>query len=248
MGFDGVRGYNVIQVGRNSMGSAIAGEKNLAAFWASGGRTPYHLEHPTRFRNDQDFAKFRKDWKETYADPHNAPILENGMLYKQDGVSMRDAQGIENRAFTVPEICRWFSVSPHLVADLSRATFSNIEHLALEFVKLTLSPWIARWEQEFKRCVLTAEERAQGYYLKYNVNALLRGDFQTRMSGYATELQNGIASIDEVRDLEDWNPLPDGAGAHHHIQLNMTTLPGAGDPPLNPDANTTTGPNLVRLN
>jgi HK97 family phage portal protein len=116
-------------------------------------------------------------------------------------------------------------VSPHLVGDLSRATFSNIEQLALEFVKMTLARWLTRWEQDFWRCVLTPEEKAQGYFLRHNVNALLRGDFQTRMAGYASALQNGHLNVDEVRDLEDLNPLPDGAGEHYHIQLNMQSLP-----------------------
>ena len=101
---------------------------------------------------------------------------------------------------------------PHLVGDLSRATFSNIEQLALEFVKLTLAAWLTRWEQELWRCVLTPEEKTQDYFWKHNLNALLRGDFPTRMTGYATMLQNGIASQDEVRDLEDWNPIPTASG------------------------------------
>ncbi len=224
LGWDGVRGYSVIEKGRNSIGSALAAEKNIALLWANGGRVPYHIEHPTRFKNDDDFKNFRKDWRQVYAEPHNAPILENGMVLKQDGMSMQDAQGIENRAYTVAEICRWFSISPHLAQDLSHATFSNIEHLALEFVKHTLGPWLVRHEQEFYRCVLTPEEKNQGYYLKHNVNALLRGDLETRMTAFATMLQNGIANIDEVRDLEDWNPLPNGAGEGYHIQLNMGSV------------------------
>ena len=126
---------------------------------------------------------------------------------------------------TIHEICRWFGVPPHLVGDLSRATFSNIEQLALEFVKLTLSAWLTRWEQELWRCVLTPEEKTQNYLWRHNLNALLRGDFPCRMTGYATMLQNGIACQDEIRDLEDWNPIQDGIGTGYHIQLNMQTLP-----------------------
>jgi len=226
LGSDGIRGYSVISIARQSIGTAIAAEKNVAKFYAAGGRVPYLLEHPTKFKNDQDFDRFRKQWAETYSEPHTVPILENAIKYKQTGLSNADAQLLESRQFSIPEICRWFSVSPHLVGDLSRATFSNIEQLALEFVTKTLSAWITRWEQELWRCVLTAEERAEGYYFKHNLNALLRGDFQSRMAGYSTMLQNGIASVNEVRDLEDWNPI-DG-GDDHHIQLNMQTLPGGG--------------------
>lgn len=221
LGYDGIRGYSVITVGKNSIGSAIAAEKNLARFWANGGRVPFHLENPGKFKTRDDGEQFAKDFRESYSDPHKAPITENGIKLVQDGMSMRDSQGIENRQFTVSEICRWFSVSPHLVADLSRATFSNIEHLSLEFVKQTLSPWLVRWESDFWRCVLTPAEQEQGYYLKHNVNALLRGDFKTRMDGYASALQNGHMVIDEVRELEDRDPLPSGAGSHSHIQSNM---------------------------
>jgi HK97 family phage portal protein len=224
LGWDGLRGYSVITMARQSIGTAISAERNVARFYANGGRVPYVLKMDKPFKNDQDFEKFRADWEKVYAEPHRAPMLENGMDYKQIGLNATDAQLLETRLFHIHEICRWFLVSPHLVGDLSRATFSNIEQLALEFVKMTLSAWLTRWEQELWRCVLTPEEKAAGYFWRHNLNALLRGDFQSRMSGYATMLQNGIASVNEVRDLEDWNPT-DG-GDDHHIQLNMQTLPG----------------------
>lgn len=232
LGWDGLRGHSVIEVGRQSIGTAIAAERNVGRFWANGGRLPYLLEVEDPFENDTEFQKFRTNWDSTYSDPHKAMILEGGKKYRAIGSTMAEAQANEFRAFTVPEICRWFSVSPHLVADLSRATFSNIEHLTLEFVKMTLSQWLVRWEQEFWRCVLTADEKAAGYYLHHNINALLRGDFKTRMEGHAIALQNGFENEDEVRALEDLNPLPNGAGKAHRIQMNMQTIPGTGEPTI----------------
>jgi HK97 family phage portal protein len=223
IGWDGIRGYSVITMARQSVGTALATDRNVARFYANGGRVPYVLEMSQRFRNDQEFQKFRADWEAAYSEPHRAPILENGTTYKQIGLNFADAQLLESRQFSIPEICRWFLVSPHLVGDLSRATFANIEQLALEFIKMTLATWLTRWEQALWRCVLTPEEKAQGFFFRHNVNALLRGDFPSRMSGYATMLQNGIASVNEVRDLEDWNPVE--GGDDHHIQLNMQTLP-----------------------
>jgi phage portal protein BeeE len=133
-----------------------------------------------------------------------------------------------------------------MAGDLSRATHSNIEQLALEFVTFTLQPWLKRWEQQLWRCVLTPEEKGQGYYWKHNVNALLRADFATRMAGYATALQNGYMSQNEVRDLEDRNPLPNGEGKFYRVQLNMQPLTSdpaagllkarAGDPAIIPGA------------
>ncbi len=239
IGDNGTQGFSVITMASQSIGTAIAAEKNVGAFWARGGRMPYILEMAQRFKTKEDFDRFRADWEATYSVPHKAPILENDIKYKQIGLNAKDSQLLETRLFTINEICRWFGVPPHLVGDLSRATFSNIEQLALEFVKLTLATWLTRWEQELWRCVLTPEEKTQHYLWKHNLNALLRGDFPSRMTGYATMLQNGIASQNEIRDLEDWNPFEGGDG--HHIQLNMQTLPADGNlvPP--------TRPGLVRL-
>ncbi len=226
IGYDGIRGYSVIQMGRQSIGSALAAEKYIGAFWRNGGRLPYVLQKG-KFKSDKDFEDFRKQWQATYADPANVPITEGDLEYKPVGSSMADAQATESRTFTVAEICRWFNVPLHLVQELERATFNNIEELQLTFLKQTLLPWLTRWEQDFHRCVLTPEEQSQGYYLKHNLNAFLRGDFQKRLQGFAQGLQNGIYDIDEVRDLEDLDPLPDGQGKHHHIQLNMQTLDGS---------------------
>lgn len=229
-GWDGLRGYSVITMARQSIGSAIAAERNVANFFANGGRVPYNLKINQVFKDEKTKDKFREDWRNTYSVPGKVPILEPWLEYQQTGLSMADSQMLESRQFSIPEICRWFSVSPHLVGDLSRATFSNIEHLTLEFVKMTLAAWITRWEQELWRCVLTPEEKTQGYFWRHDVNALLRGDFKTRMEGYASALQNGHLNVDEVRDLEDRNPLPDGAGEDYHIQLNMQKLPAENAP------------------
>ena len=226
IGDDGMKGFSVISMASQSIGNAIAAEKNVGAFWARGGRMPYILEMAQKFKTREDFDRFRADWEATYSVPHKAPILENDIKYKQIGLNAKDSQLLETRLFTISEICRWFSVQPHMVGDLSRATFSNIEQLALEFVKLTIQTWLSRWEQELWRCVLTPDEQEKNFLWKHNVNALQRGDFQSRMAGYATMLQNGIASQNEVRDLEDWNPVEGGDG--HHIQLNMQTLPADG--------------------
>jgi HK97 family phage portal protein len=227
LGWDGLRGYSVITMARQSVGTSISVERNVARFYAGGGRVPYILEMAKKFSTDQEFDKFRSDFESVYAEPHKVPILDPNISYKQIGLSAVDSQMLETRLFDIHEICRWFLVSPHLVGDLSRATFSNIEQLALEFVKVTMQPWFTRWEQDMWRCVLTPEEKAQGYYFKHNTNELLRGDFLTRMQGYSIMLQNAVVDPNEVRDLEDMNPYK--GGDVKHIQLNqqpVTALPG----------------------
>lgn len=230
---NGLRGYNMLELGRNTIGSALALERNIGGFWRNGGRVPYHIESDKAnggFSNATEFEEFAKDWRPTYAEHHKAPILPNGMKLVQDGMSMVDAQSKETREWTVSDVARLWLVSPNLVGDLSHGTFSNIEQLWLEFKTMTLSRWAKRWEQDFWRCVLTPEEKERGYFLKINVDALLRGDFKTRVEGYASAIQNGWMNKDEVRDLEDRNPLPDDAGQSYTAQMNMQTIAGTPSP------------------
>jgi HK97 family phage portal protein len=235
MGWDGVRGYSVVALGRQSMGTAIAAERNLANFWSHGGRPPYHIEVSQKFADKTMGDQFRTDVQRVSSNPWDPAITEPWwkIVYPSGG-SMRDAQGIENRIFTVSEMCRWFNVSPPLVHDLSRATFNNIEELFLQFKNFTMSAWYSRWEDDFYRCVLTPDEQDKGYLLRHDTRELLRGDFLKRMQGYSQALQNGVYSIDEARAQEDMDALADDAGTHHHIQLNMQTLPDDGSPPPTP--------------
>jgi HK97 family phage portal protein len=160
-------------------------------------------------------------------------LLEGGLKANQLGYSPVDAQFIESVQASIPEICRWFRVSPHMVADLSRATFSNIEHLSLEFLQYTMAFWITAWEQGIRRCLLTPAEKGR-FFAKFNVNSIMRSDFATRMAGYATMLQNGPFCVDDVLGLEDMNPLPNGAGQNHLVQLNMQKLQDVGKPKVVP--------------
>jgi HK97 family phage portal protein len=229
LGWDDIQGLGLVHMQRNAIGSALALERNLGLFWAKGGRLPYVLKMKNRFKDQTEADQWRDNWNKAYSDPHNAPILDGEKEYQQTGLSMKDSMLIEARQQAVLDICRGANVSPVMIHDLSRSTFNNMEQLALNFIKLTLQPWLERWENEFWRCVLTPEEQSAGYFLRHNLRELLRGDFRTRMEGYATALQNGLWSIDEARDDDDKDPLPDGAGTHHHIQLNMGTLSNSGD-------------------
>lgn len=233
LGNDGIKGYGVIEQARHSIGTANSAEKYAAQFYANGGRTPHVIEWDRKFKSKEDGDKWAADWREQYESKdsfHRTPIMEPGMVYKNIGLSPEDSQFLETRQFEVPELCRWFLMTPHMVGDLTRATYSNIEHLFIEFMTRTEMAWLIRWEQAIARCLLTPAEKKSGMYAKHNINAMLRGDFKTRMDGYSIALQNGKNSIDEVRELEDENPLLNGAGRAHHIQLNMQTVPGTGEP------------------
>jgi HK97 family phage portal protein len=228
LGFDGVRGYSVVTMARNTIALAQIQEEYASRFFASGGRRPYYLRKPTRFKNDQEFEQFRQRHEQSYSSPdafHRTMILEGDIEYHEIGMSLEDAQFLASREFSIPEICRWFRISPHLVGDLSRATFSNIEHLSIEFVQHTLMSWLVRWEKAINRQLLTGAEKGT-YFAKHNVAALLRGDFESRMKGYSIGIQNGVYSINEVRDLEDMNPVAAGDG--HYVPLNLQKIGGGG--------------------
>jgi len=150
--------------------------------------------------------------------------LEEGMKYHTIGIAPEDAQFLETRKYQVNEICRIFRVPPHLIGDLERATFSNIEHQSIEFVQHTIRPWLVRWEQEISRSLLDERERLI-YFAKFNVDGLLRGDYKSRMEGYAIGRQNGWLSANDIRRLEDLPPIPEEQGGDEYlVNGNMTTV------------------------
>lgn len=233
IGFDGTLGYSVISMARQSLGLAEIQDEYYAKFFAQGGRKPYVLNKKIPFKDDQKYVEFRERWDSIYASGsssfHKAPILEGDIEFRELGMPFNDAQLLQSRQFSVPEICRWFRMFPFMVGHMDQLTFNNVENLALQAVQYTYAAWIHRWETEINRQLLTDGEKGR-YYAKHNLNALLRGDFKTRMEGYSIGLQNGFINPDQVCDLEDWDRLPNNAGQAYHIQLNMQTLPGTGEP------------------
>lgn len=150
------------------------------------------------------------------------------MKYTPISISPNEAQFLETRKFQINEIARIFRVPPHMVGDLEKSSFSNIEQQSLEFVKYTLDPWVSRWEQSMIRSLLTADEKST-YFIKFNVDGLLRGDYQSRMNGYAIGRQNGWMSANDIRELENLDRIPAELGGDLYlINGNMTKLQDAG--------------------
>ena len=140
----------------------------------------------------KDPQRVRESWQSTFggsANSNKIAVLEEGMKYTPIGISPEQAQFLETRKFQVNEIARIFRVPPHMVGDLEKSSFSNIEQQSLEFVKYTLDPWVIRWEQTIHRSLLLPDEKSQ-YFVKFNLEGLLRGDYQSRMNGYAIGRQN----------------------------------------------------------
>ena len=228
LGFDGLVGYSPIAMAKNAIGMAIACEEYGAKFFANGAAPSGVLEHPGTIK---DPSRVRESWTQTFggsANSHKVAVLEEGMKYTPISISPEQAQFLETRKFQIDEIARIFRVPPHMVGDLEKSSFSNIEQQSLEFVKYTLDPWVSRWEQNLVRSLLTTDEKKK-YFIKFNVDGLLRGDYQSRMNGYATARQNGWMSANDIRELENLDRISKEEGGDLYlINGNMLPLKNAG--------------------
>lgn len=228
LGFDGLIGYSPIAMAKNAVGMTLACEEYGASFFANGANPGGVLEHPGVLK---DPSKVRESWNSVYRGVNNAhkiAVLEEGMKYQQIGIPPEEAQFLETRKFQINEIARLYRIPPHMVGDLDKSSFSNIEQQSLEFVKYTLDPWVIRWEQSLQRSLLLPGEKGK-YFIKLNVDGLLRGDYQSRMNGYAVGRQNGWFSANDIREMENMNPIPDEEGGNLYlINGAMTKLADAG--------------------
>lgn len=228
LGFDGLIGYSPIAMAKNAVGMTLACEEYGASFFANGANPGGVLEHPGVLK---DPSKVRESWNSVYRGVNNAhkiAVLEEGMKYQQIGIPPEEAQFLETRKFQINEIARLYRIPPHMVGDLDKSSFSNIEQQSLEFVKYTLDPWVIRWEQSLQRSLLLPGEKGK-YFIKLNVDGLLRGDYQSRMNGYAVGRQNGWFSANDIREMENMNPIPDEQGGNLYlINGAMTKLEDAG--------------------
>jgi len=228
LGFDGLVGYSPIAMAKNAIGMAIACEEYGAKFFANGAAPGGVLEHPGTIKDPQ---RVRESWQSTYGgsgNSHRIAVLEEGMKYTPIGISPEQAQFLETRKFQINEIARIFRVPPHMVGDLEKSSFSNIEQQSLEFVKYTLDPWVIRWEQSLARVLLSADEKKK-YFIHFNLEGLLRGDYQSRMNGYAIGRQNGWMSANDIRELENLDKIPaEEGGDLYLINGNMLPLKNAG--------------------
>lgn len=228
LGFDGLVGYSPIAMAKNAIGMAISCEEFGAKFFEHGAAPSGVLEHPGVLK---DPSRLRDSWQATFGGSANSgkiAVLEEGVKYTPISMAPNEAQFLETRKFQINEIARIFRVPPHMVGDLEKSSFSNIEQQSLEFVKYTLDPWVSRWEQAMMRVLLNDEEKTR-YTIKFNVDGLLRGDYQSRMNGYAIARQNGWMSANDIRRLEELDPLPAEAGGDLYlVNGNMLPLEKAG--------------------
>lgn len=216
---DGIKGLSVIDYARESIGLAQATEQYGARFFGNDSRPGGVLQHPGKL-SQPSADRLKANWEtaHTGSNQHRVAVLEEGMEWKQIGLSPEDSQFLATREFQVIDIARWFRVPLHMIQETSKSTSwgSGIEQLSLAFVQFTLLPWARRWEQAILRDLIIAP---QTYYAEFKVDALARGDQQSRYSAYAMGRQWGWLSVNDVRTLENMNPIE--GGDEYIVPLNM---------------------------
>ena len=228
---NGIVGMSPIAVAREAIGLGLAAEEFGARFFGNGARPGVVLEHPGEL-SDAAYERLKGSWNEQHQGLTNAQrlaILEEGMKVSVIGVPPNDAQFLETRKFQVVEIARLFRVPPHMIGDLDRATFSNIEQQSIEFVTHTIRPWTERLEQRYDLSLLDEAERAE-YFVEHLLDGLLRGDITSRYQSYATGRQWGWLSVNDIRALENMNPVE--GGEEYLVPMNMAPA-GEAEPSTN---------------
>ena len=233
LGFDGLIGYSPITLSKECIGLGLAAEQFGASFFSNGARPGGVLVHPGKL-SQEAADRLRESWSNTYEGSGRAgktAILEEGLNWVNLGIPPDDAQYLETRKFQVDEIARWYGIPPHMIGSMESATFSNIEHQAIEYVTHTLRPWLVRWEQEISRKLFMEDD----FFPEFVVDGLLRGDTKTRYESYRVARETGWLSINEIRSLENRNGI--GPAGDEYIQpLNMGTVAGEPEPEAEAEA------------
>jgi HK97 family phage portal protein len=230
LGYDGVMGYGLLQLARESIGLNAAQDSYAARFFRNGGNISGSIE-TDKVLDDKQFSRLKSEVAnklQGLENAHRIAILEGGMKFKPMNPTHEEAQLIEARRFTVEEWARWLNIPPHKLREMTHATFSNIEEQNIDYVVDTIRPWLVRFEQEFDRKLF---RKQNVFYTKHVVEGLLRGDLKSRYDAYAIARNWGWMSANDVLELEDRNPLPGDLGDMYLVPLNMVSAEFAGEPP-----------------
>jgi len=224
MGFDGIQGYSIISLARRAIGEGLAGDEFMNNFYANGTVLSGGLRHP-KVLGEEAYGRLKDDFKRGYGGAEKAwqpIILEEGMEWQAFGMPLKDAQFIEQRNFSISDIARWFRVPPHKIGYLQEATYSNIEQQSIESVQDSILPWVIRCEEEANFKLISARNR-NSVFTKMSMQGLLRGDSQSRSEYYKTMRDHGLMSANEIRELEELNPIG-AAGDKFVMQSQFATL------------------------
>lgn len=224
-GSSGLLGYSPIGMARQAAGMALAAEEFQARFFQQGAQPSWIVSIP-EWLEDNQREPARKNLMELWSGQdnfHGVRFLEGGMTATQATMPLNDAQFLELRRFTVEEICRFYRIPPHMVADLERSTNNNIEQQSLEFVMYTLAPWLTRIESSATKWLFLPKDRSR-FFLRFNVEGLLRADAAARAELHSKYVQNGIMNRNEVCAIEKLPKVDDPAMNEYTVQTNMSPL------------------------
>lgn len=226
---NGITGYSIAAYGAESIGLGLAAETFGATFFSQGSTSSGILTHPGVLGETAKVA-LRESWQKTYGgakQAHKIAVLEEGLKFEPISIPPEQAQFLETRQFQVEEICRWCRVAPHKIQHLLHATFSNIEHQGREHVTDTLLPWLKRWTTEIQRQIIKDRNK----FAAFDVLELSKGDTNARANYLRTMVNIGALNPNEVREMEDLNPIASASGDQYYMQTNMTTLDRIVNPP-----------------
>ncbi|HKQ02646.1 MAG TPA: phage portal protein [Actinomycetes bacterium] len=226
---DGVLGGSSVEIHQESIGLALALERYGSAFFGNDGTPGGVYESPAKL-SDEVYARMKKELEDKHrglAQAHRIALLEEGVKFHETTVPPNKAQFIDSQRFSTEVMARINRIAPHKISDLSRATFSNIEHQGIDYVVSSIRPWAVRWEKAIATQLMTREDR-RTHFAEFLLDALLRGDSKTRADALAVLRQNGIINADEWRALENLNEQPDGQGKVYLVNGNMVPVDQAG--------------------
>lgn len=228
---DGLRSTTPVEVHRNTIGMALASRRYLNSFYRNSAQPKGAIKIPSAL-SDEAVSALRSAWERRHMGPENAgrvAVFDGGIEWAAIGMTMEDAQYVELAGLSVTDVARIFRVPPHKIGDLSKATFSNIEHQAIEFVTDCVLPWCRRFETRMTSYLLSPQDRAAGYYISFDLKGLLRGDAAARGSLYRELFNIGAITANEIRRAEDMNPYADGDT--HFVQGALVPVSRAINPP-----------------
>jgi HK97 family phage portal protein len=226
LGFDGLTGYSVYAKAREALGVGMAAQQYGARFFRNNARPSVVLIHPARL-GEQAKINLRESWNRIHEgldNSHKTAVLEEAMKVEVIGANARDSQLVELQQFTIREIANFLGVPPHKLGDTAKTSYASLEQENQSYLDDALDFWLANWEHECWDKLLTeAEKQQDSHTVEFLRSALVRADLGARFAAYNTALLGGWLSRDEIRGLENLNPIPDGAGSNYFLPLNMRT-------------------------
>ncbi len=236
LGFDGIVGYSVISKLREGIGLSLASREFSARFFANNAQPGGAITVP-EVLSDEAYARLKESWESAHrglTQAHRVAILEQGSKFEPYTMPLKDAELLATTQYQDLDIARAFRIPPHMMGIVDKAaTYASVEQFNLSFAIHTLLPWCVRIEQAINKAILGG-----GFYAKHNMAALVRGDLKSRYDAYAVAKLNGWMSADDIRELEDMNPLPNGEGQVYMVQQQMIPVGMAGQHLVSPDSMT----------